>query len=182
MSDIKSQSGKLIYELTSADALKDTDLIPISENYLTRSISLSQLKLYNNSGMYTSQKIDELIDTLRDDIKGTDDSIFTLQNNINEFRNEFITRLSNLNNELESKINDIDQKLIDEGTQIRVIIRNTKNELNQSITDLNTSLTNVNNALTTKITNLETKVDEQILIGNAVPTTLKEGQIYLQYF
>ena len=44
MSDIRT-NGKQIYQLTSAAALKDTDLFVISSaDNLTRSVSLNQLK------------------------------------------------------------------------------------------------------------------------------------------
>lgn len=154
MSDIRSQSGKLIYDLTSAEALTDTDIIPISTNYLTRSITLSQLKLYTNAGIYTSQEVDELIDNLvNDKIALINKDIFDLRNDITEFRNEFITKLSELSEDLFEEVNNIDQR----------------------VTDLT-------NDLRADLTDLETRFNEKIIIGNQVPTTLKPGQVYLQYF
>lgn len=154
MSDIRSQSGKLIYDLTSADALTDNDIIPISSNYLTRSITLSQLKLYTNTGIYSSKEIDQKIDNIvNDQIASINKDIFDLRNDITEFRNEFTTKLSDLSDELFGKVNEIDQKFTDLTTDLR-----------------------------TDLTDLETRFNEKILIGNKVPTTLKEGQVYLQYF
>lgn len=154
MSDIRSQSGKLIYDLTSAEALTDADIIPISTNYLTRSITLSQLKIYTNAGIYTSQEVDELIDTLvNDKIVSINKDIFDLRNDITEFRNEFTTKLSDLSDELFKTVNDNDQKFTD-----------------------------ITNKLRIDLTDLETRFNEKIIIGNQVPTTLKPGQVYLQYF
>ena len=97
MPDISSLNGKLIYQLTSASALKDTDLFAISSNNLTRSVSLLQIKLSMESIFYTKNNIDGLLDDLRGQIKKVSDEAFETVNDITEFRNEFNSKLQNLN-------------------------------------------------------------------------------------
>ena len=118
MSDIRSLSnasynGKLIYQLTDASALKDTDLFAISTtDNLTRKVSLSQIKASFNNDYYNKDESDDLLDELRQQIKDINDRIFSTNNDIAEFRNEFNTKLTNLDNTLSKKITDLDTKLV----------------------------------------------------------------------
>lgn len=154
-----SGTGKLIYQLTSAAALKDTDLFVISSaDNLTRSVTLSQLKKAI-IGEFSDDT--DLLDGLRSDIKNLNDTVSEYGNNLSEFRNEFNAQLQVLGNRFATDLNNV------------------RSEFNTSITNLDTSLQE-------KITNLDLKlskkIDEMITYGTAVPTTLATGKVYLQYF
>ena len=74
MSDIRN-NGKLIYQLTSASALKDTDLFVISSaDNLTRSITLSQLKMAVTKDYYNIDDITEILDNIREQLKDVTDA------------------------------------------------------------------------------------------------------------
>lgn len=117
-----SYNGKLIYQLTSAAALKDTDLFAISSSdNLTRKVSLSQIKSSVSNDFYNKNDMDKLLDELKQQIKNVSDSVFEMNNDITEFRNEFNNKLTEQNNSLLKKINDLDKKLTEwilYGTQV----------------------------------------------------------------
>lgn len=185
MPDIRSQispniNGKLIYQLTSASALKDTDLFPISStDNLTRNVSLGQIKASFNNDFYNKEDMDTILDILRQQIKNSADDLFELNNNITEFRNEFNNKLFELDNSLRHEINEVDKKFT-----------NITNELDakftKSIADLDLKTTLADNALHEKIDNLEIKLTQMItnwiLYGTEIPTSLPTGRVYLQYF
>ena len=212
MADIRAMQGKLIYELTSADALKDTDLFAVSSNNLTRKISVSQLKLYIYNDIYNKKETDGLMNQVRDEIKGIGDDIFGLENGIYEFINEFNVKLQNLNKNLTSVINEVDKKFTDITNEIKeslstsiteinnridtevetlnTRVTNEVQTLNETIIDnvntLNTRVTNEVQTLNQTITDLDTELNEKInswiQYGTAVPTTLETGRVYVQYF
>lgn len=169
-------NGKLIYQLTSASALKDTDLFAIStSDNLTRSISLFQIKTSFKNEFYDKENTDRLLDELRQQIKEINDNAFELNNDITEFRNEFNVKLQELGETLVNMINEVDKDSIDRDTALGIRIDN-----------LNTKVDNNYNTLNTKIDNLERslteKIDGLILYGPDIPTTLETGRLYLQYF
>lgn len=150
--------GKLIYQLTSASALRDTDLFPIStSDNLTRSVSLGQIKSSIANDFYNKDKIDDLLNDIKSQIKDVSDDNNAIENDLSEFRNEFNSQLQQLNNDL------------------RTVINNTKSELNISIN-------NVNKSLEDNIKTVNSKIDNLIVYGTSIPTKLDPGKIYLQYF
>lgn len=171
-----SYNGKLIYQLTDASVLKDTDLFAISTtDNLTRKVSLSQVKASFNNDYYNKDESDDLLDELRQQIKDINDRIFGAGNDITEFRNEFNNRLNQLNNDLRLEINEVDKKFTDITDDIYTQLNETKNEFNNKIT-------NLDNTLSKKITDLDTKLTNWIMYGTSVPTNLPTGRTYLQYF
>lgn len=185
MSDMRSLSansynGKLIYQLTSASALKDNDLFAIStaEN-LTRSVSLAQIKSSFNADYYNKDDMDILLDSIRQQIKNVSDNIFASENNIAEFRNEFNNKLNQLNSDLREEINNVDKKFTDVTNDIIQQLADTKVELNNKITNLDNTLSQRITDLDTELTNM---ITNWIMFGTSVPTTLPTGRTYLQYF
>lgn len=151
-------NGKLIYQLTSASALKDADLFAIStSDNLTRSVSLGQIKSAVANDFYNKNIIDSLLDDVKSQIQDVSNDNNDLENDLSEFRNEFNTKLHELNSQLRTTIND------------------TKSELNTNINNTNTSLTN-------KINDTNTRIDNLFVYGMSIPTKLEPGKIYLQYF
>ena len=160
MSDI--MNGKLIYQLTSASALKDTDLFVISsaDNNLTRSVTLLQIKTAVANNFYNKEDMNNLLDELKLQIKELTDSTTNSENNISEFRNEFNTKLQELRSSFTADINTAK-------SEFNITITNESTSLQQKITELETKLTNQINGL--------------ISYGIEVPTTMTT-KIYLQYF
>lgn len=157
-----STNGKLIYQLTSASALRDTDLFAISStDNLTRNVSLGQIKAAVASDFYNKEDANDIFDELREQIKELSDDISDVENNITEFRNEFNTQLQQLNAQLTTDIN------------------NTKSTLNTTINNLDTTLSKKITDLETKLTNM---VNNVFSYGTTIPTTLESGKIYLQIF
>lgn len=197
MSDISK--GKLIYQLTSASALKDTDLFVISsaDNSLTRSITLSQLKLATLNGLYKNEDIDSKFDELKLQIKKISDNMSEYDNDVSEIRNEFNTHLNQIRNdfafeinsvrsEFNNTINELNEDLDKQFSAINKTITDLNKETNNRFTAVNTSITNLENSLTKKINDTDTKltnaINGLISYGTAVPTSLATGKVYLQYF
>ena len=197
MSDIRT-NGKQIYQLTSASALKDTDLFVISSaDRLTRSITLSQLREAINGDRYSNDKITELLDELKLQIKNITDSLSEYDNNLSEFRNEFNTQLqslrtsyiSDLNNtksEINTRITILENDMFEEFESVKDIISELTKNTNNKFTEYNNNLTSVNTSLQQRITELDTRltelIDGLILYGPSIPTSLSTGKVYLQYF
>ena len=193
-----SENGKLIYQLTSASALKDTDLFVISSaDRLTRSITLSQLREAINGDRYSNDKITELLDELKLQIKNITDSLSEYDNNLSEFRNEFNTQLqslrtsyiSDLNNtksEINTRITILENDMFEEFESVKDIISELTKNTNNKFTEYNNNLTSVNTSLQQRITELDTRltelIDGLILYGPSIPTSLSTGKVYLQYF
>ena len=176
MPDIRSSSGgKLIYQLTSASALNGNELFAIStSDYLTRSVTLSQIGSFIKSDIYSTTDIDNIFNDLRDQIMEINNQLFELESNITEFRNEFNNKLNALYQNLIEIINDLDSKL-------SLRITNAYNELNTKIENVNITLSNRITALDERITLLENKLAYKY--GNtAPPSDLEEGMLYLQWF
>lgn len=200
MPDIRSQvssdmGGKLIYQLTSASALKDTDLFPISSSdNLTRNVSLGQIKASFNIDYYNKDDIDIVLDMLRQQIKNISDDLFNLGNDVTEFRNEFNNKLNELDNSLRYEINEIDKKFTNITNDLDTKFTNITNDLDTRITEVHTELdtkidteiSNLDTTLSKKISDLDAEltkmITEWILYGTAVPATLATGRVYLQYF
>ena len=188
-------TGKLIYQLTSASALKDNDLFVISsaENNLTRSITLSQIREAVIGDRYTNEDILEFVDDLKLQIKNMDDLFYEYDNNLSEFRNEFNAQLLNLRTNFTNDLNEVQNNITNRIDNLQDNINNYLNTIEQDVSDLNTRIDNVNtninnveNTLHEKIDDLDIRLTNSIngLIsyGTAVPTTLDTGKIYLQYF
>lgn len=155
-------NGKLIYQLTSASALRDTDLFAISSSdNLTRNVSLGQIKAAVSSEFYNKEDANEIFDEIKQQIKTLSDNIASVENTITENRNEFNAQLQSLNTQL---------------TQ----------EINETKSTLNISINNLNDTLSTRISNLENKlttmVNNVFAWGEDIPTKLESGKIYLQIF
>ena len=180
MSDFKNSNGKLIYQLTSASALKDTDLFVISSaDNLTRSVTLSQIKLAVANNFYDKQSITEMYDELRLQIREVVNSVSEVENNISEFRNEFNNQLQILNNSFNTSINNAKSEL-------NIQIDNIESDTNSKFTEVNNTISNLNTSLKKQITDLDTKltntINGLISYGTAVPTSLSTGKVYFQYF
>ena len=197
MSDISK--GKLIYQLTSASALKDTDLFVISsaDNSLTRSITLSQLKLATLNGLYKNEEIDDKFDELKLQIKKISDNMSEYDNDVSELRNEFNAHLNQIRNDFTFEINSVRSEFNNAISNLESDVNNKFTNTNKAISDLSTSTNNRFNTVNTNITNLDTSLSKKIndvdvkltnaingLIsyGTAVPTSLATGKVYLQYF
>lgn len=176
-----SFNGKLIYQLTSASALKDTDLFAIStsEN-LTRKVSVTQIKSYvtNDILQYISD-IDSLINDIKQQITEINNHISDVENDISEYRNEFNMALNNLQEYLLQVINNLD-------TKVNLRITQEVNDLDTRIDiEVNAIDEKINN-LSQKISDLEKKMNDMfssfISWGNTIPTSLTRGKVYLQYF
>ena len=174
-----SATGKLIYQLTSASALKDTDLFVISSDNLTRSVTLSQIKLAVANNFYDKQSVNNMFDQLKLQIKDVVDSVSNMENNISEFRNEFNGQLQSLSSNFNTSINNL-------RSELNTSINTFKTETDSKFTTVNNSISTLNTTLSKKITDLDTKLTNSIngLIsyGTAVPTSLSTGKVYLQYF
>ena len=107
MSDIRT-NGKQIYQLTSASALKDTDLFVISSaDNLTRSITLNQLKLAVTRNFHNKDEMTEILDTIREQVKGIADHLSNSDDNTSDFRNHFNNQLQLIRDDFETEINNI---------------------------------------------------------------------------
>ena len=148
-------NGKLIYQLTSASALKETDMFPISStDNLTRKVTLSQIKTYFNNFYYSKEDSNNQLDELRKFIKVVSDSVSLLDNNLTEFRNEFNNKLINTQNAIYNKINDVESdyntKITNLDTKLTNSINNVNTTLSKSISDLDIKLTKkINDDITT---------------------------------
>ena len=158
----QTANGKLIYQLTSASALRDTDLFAISStDNLTRNVSLGQIKAAVATDFYNKEDANKVFDELRQQIKDLSDDVAGVENTITETRNEFNTQLQQLNNQLTTDIN------------------NTRSTLNTTINNLDTKLSTRITELDTKLTNM---INNVFSWGDTIPTTLETGKIYLQIF
>lgn len=197
MSDSRA-NGKLIYQLTSASALKDTDLFVISSSdNLTRSITLSQLKEAITSAFFSNDEIISMIDELKLQHKDLSDEIADVDNNISEFRNEFnnqlniirndhTTGMNTLRSEFNNALDDTKEEFNDKITQVNNSISNLSKSTNTKFTEVDTRITNLNDTLSKRIQDLDTEltahINGLISYGTEIPTTLATGKVYLQYF
>lgn len=161
-----NNNGKTIYQLTSASALNDTDLFAISSaNNLTRSVTLSQIRLAVIKDLYGKDIINDMFNEIRSEIKEVNDSVVELNNDVAEFRNEFNIQLQEIRSDLDTSINNLRSEL---NSTMNLRLSTMETSLKKQITDLDTRLTNSINGL--------------ISYGTEVPTVLGTGKMYLQYF
>ena len=155
MADVRSlpTNGKLIYELTSASALKDTDLLPISSDNLTRKVSLTQLKSSINNDFYNKDDMNTILDELKLEIKNLHDKLFADEGNITEFRNEFNNILNVYRDEFNKELNDIRSEFNTTLTQF-------EGEFNTKIEDVRTDLTTQLNDFKDEYNQYKTTVED----------------------
>lgn len=169
MPDIRN-IGKLIYQLTSASALQDTDLFAISSaDNLTRRISLGQIKESFKGDFYSNNDIDQLLDELRDRINNLNNDLFQFENDIADLRNSFNKSINNLeayvkNNyynmeNMDIIINDIRSDIDALSNHVDDIENTLRNEFNTGLTNLSNHVDSVESSLNTKITELKSYVD-----------------------
>ncbi len=122
-SSLMYPNGKLIYELTSAAALKDTDLFAIStSNNLTRNVSLKQIKSSINNDFYDRTEIDNLLDQLRKQINQLSDDVYDLSKEITNFEQSVNQTIQNLDNKIDRSV-----------TELTNLINNTRSDLEEMI-------------------------------------------------
>lgn len=173
-------NGKFIYQLTSAASLKDTDLFAIStSNYLTRSVSLKQIKSFVTNDFYDKDDIQVLLDELRKLIQDLGDDIFNLRQEITDFENHVEETMNDIRNTLNKRM-DLLEKTLNERIdnleqELNTKIDNLENKHDQDIQNLREYIDNVQD-------DLEEMIRGWILYGISAPSSLATGRVYLQYF
>lgn len=164
-------NGKTIYQLTSASALNDTDLFVISSgDNLTRSITLNQLKAAVTHDYFDKDETNELLDTLKAQIKTITDALYNSDINTSEFRNYVHTQLqeikqvhlADLNNfrtEITNSFNSFENEVDEKFNQVNQRLTHLSDSVNTSVTNINSSIENLN----TSITNLSKDTDTRII-------------------
>ena len=126
-----------------------------------------------NNLYYSVKKINELLNHVWDDIGKINTKIDSLESRINNIYNDLGADLSDFKNYVEQIYAEL--KLADKNlnTKIDNLEEDLRQEINRVETELDARLEVVEN----KLANI-TGID----IGTAVPSTLANGRIYLQYF
>ena len=148
-----------------------------------------------NNLYYSAEKINELLGHIWDDIGKINAKIDNIEDRINNIYNDLGADLSEFKKYVEQIYAEL--KLADENLDNK--IDNVNTTLNNKIDQVNTNLTNkinqVEQNLTEEIERVETELDARLTavenklanitgidIGTAVPSTLANKRIYLQYF
>lgn len=187
--------------------VSETDLTrKITLTYLRNAFNGDTATENLNNLYYSVEKINELLDHVWDDIGKINTKLDSLEDRINNIYNDLgadlsdfknyveqiyaelkladknlNTKIDNVNTTLNNKIDDLDQELSDR-------ITNVQNTLNQKIDqleeDLRQEINRVETELDARLEVVENKLANitGIDIGTAVPSTLANGRIYLQYF
>lgn len=187
--------------------VSETDLTrKITLTYLRNAFNGDTATENLNNLYYSVEKINELLDHVWDDIGKINTKLDSLEDRINNIYNDLGADLSdfknyveqiyaelkladknlnikidNVNTTLNNKIDDLDQELSDR-------ITNVQNTLNQKIDQLEEDLTQEINRVETELDARLEVVENKLAnitgidIGTAVPSTLANGRIYLQYF
>lgn len=182
MPSISIENGKRIEELLEVTRISDQSFFLVSETDLTRKITLTYLRnAFNgdiatenlNNLYYSVEKINELLNHVWDDIGKINTKIDSLESRINNIYNDLGADLSDFKNYVEQIYAEL--KLADKNlnTKIDNLEEDLRQEINRVETELDARLEVVEN----KLANI-TGID----IGTAVPSTLANGRIYLQYF
>lgn len=204
MASISIENGKRIEELLEVTHISDDSFFLVSETDLTRKITLTYLRnAFNgdeatdnlNNLYYSVEKINELLGHIWDDIGKINAKIDNIEDRINNIYNDLGADLSEFKKYVEQIYAEL--KLADENLDNK--IDNVNTTLNNKIDQVNTNLTNkinqVEQNLTEEIERVETELDARLTavenklanitgidIGTAVPSTLANKRIYLQYF
>ena len=187
--------------------VSETDLTrKITLTYLRNAFNGDTATENLNNLYYSVEKINELLDHVWDDIGKINTKLDSLEDRINNIYNDLgadlsdfknyveqiyaelkladknlNTKIDNVNTTLNNKIDDLDQELSDR-------ITNVQNTLNQKIDQLEEDLTQEINRVETELDARLEIVENKLAnitgidIGTAVPSTLANGRIYLQYF
>ena len=133
--------------------------------------------IYNDLGADLSD-FKNYVEQIYAELKLADKNLNTKIDNVNTTLNN---KIDNVNTTLNNKIDDLDQELSDR-------ITNVQNTLNQKIDQLEENLTQEINRVETELDARLEVVENKLAnitgidIGTAVPSTLANGRIYLQYF
>lgn len=193
MASISIENGKRIEELLEVTHISDDSFFLVSETDLTRKITLTYLRnAFNgdeatdnlNNLYYSVEKINELLGHIWDDIGKINTKIDNMEDRINNIYNDLGADLSEFKKYVEQIYAEL--KLADE---------NLDNKIDQVNTNLTNKINQVKQDLTEEIERVETELDARLVavenklanitgidIGTAVPSTLANKRIYLQYF
>lgn len=193
MASISIENGKRIEELLEVTHISDDSFFLVSETDLTRKITLTYLRnAFNgdeatdnlNNLYYSVEKINELLGHIWDDIGKINAKIDNIEDRINNIYNDLGADLSEFKKYVEQIYAEL--KLADENLDNKIDQVNTSltNKINQVEQNLTEEIERVETELDARLTAVENKLANitGIDIGTAVPSTLANKRIYLQYF
>lgn len=193
MASISIENGKRIEELLEVTHISDDSFFLVSETDLTRKITLTYLRnAFNgdeatdnlNNLYYSVEKINELLGHIWDDIGKINAKIDNIEDRINNIYNDLGADLSEFKKYVEQIYAEL--KLADENLDNKIDQVNTSltNKINQVEQNLTEEIERVETELDARLTAVENKLANitGIDIGMAVPSTLANKRIYLQYF
>lgn len=166
--------GKHIYELDELKLLKASAVFAVAQDNLTRRVNLDDLRLAFNgdsseastntyySTEYMERKFsddDERFRDVTESISNTNDRIDRLTEYVNEKDNILLEKIN-------ENYNYWDEKLYNTSTGDIVVINRNIEAIDNRVDVLEEKLKNIT----------------AISYGTAAPTSLKTGEIYLQYF
>lgn len=193
MASISIENGKRIEELLEVTHISDDSFFLVSETDLTRKITLTYLRnAFNgdeatdnlNNLYYSVEKINELLGHIWDDIGKINAKIDNIEDRINNIYNDLGADLSEFKKYVEQIYAEL--KLADENLDNKIdqVNTNLTNKINQVEQNLTEEIERVETELDARLTAVENKLANitGIDIGTAVPSTLANKRIYLQYF
>lgn len=187
--------------------VSETDLTrKITLTYLRNAFNGDEATDNLNNLYYSVEKINELLDHIWDDIGKINTKIDNIEERINNIYNDLGADLSEFKKyveqiyaELKLADENLDNKIDNVNTTVNNKIDQVNRNLTTKIDQVNTNLTNkinqVQSDLSDEINRVETELDARLTvvenklanitgidIGTAVPSTLANKRIYLQYF
>ena len=154
MPSISIENGKRIEELLEVTRISDQSFFLVSETDLTRKITLTYLRNAFNGDIAT-----ENLNNLYYSVEKINELLDHVWDDIGKYVEQIYAELKLADKNLNTKIDNLEEDL--------------RQEINRVETELDARLEVVEN----KLANI-TGID----IGTAVPSTLANGRIYLQYF
>ena len=168
--DMAGIPGKHIYELEELKLLKNTAYLAISQDNLTRKVSLDDLKLaFNGDSDEVSKNTYYSTEYMSRYFDNVDDRFREVSNEISKTN----TRIDNLTEYVNQQDADIRQTIEENYNHWDTVLYSTDTKNLGDIVDLKNRVT----ALEYKVRNI---VD--ISYGTEIPSELETGAIYLQYF
>lgn len=149
MASIPIENGKRIQDLLQISRVSDDSLLLVSDNNLTRNITIKTLRQSFNgdtatSGLnnlyYSVEKINEIVNSINSNIASTNKSITFLTNHVNDLEESFGADLSKLENDMAAM----------------------RSESRQADTVLDTKIANLESSINTSMQEIEEGIIERI--------------------
>lgn len=172
MSSVYIENGKRIEELLEISLISSDDTyFPLSSHAMTRKISITNLRnsfsadratTNLNNLFYTAEKMNNLLDNIRQEISRNTLGIDNLGK-----------RIDNLSNNFGSELSEFKRDTANNFAEVRELIRVLRRDMETADAALDARL----QVVEAKLINIT-----GIRVGTSVPGSLPSGTIYIQYF